>query len=81
MHYQLADRRNYHFFNVIDEYKRGGLTIEAGFSLHSFHVIRVLDLLLAWRNKLFAIRYDNGLSSLVPSIFKQNRRNKMVVAL
>ncbi|MFT6044866.1 MAG: putative transposase [Arenicella sp.] len=60
MHDQLADCRNYRLFNVIDDYRREGLAIEAGFSLPSIRVIRVLNQLLEWRDKPVVIRCDNG---------------------
>jgi len=60
MHDQLSDGRNYRLLNVIDDYRREGLAIEAGFSLPSIRVIRVLNQLLEWRGKPVAIRCDNG---------------------
>ncbi|GHA21228.1 hypothetical protein GCM10008090_34010 [Arenicella chitinivorans] len=60
MHDQLSDQRNYRLFNVMDDFKREGLAIEAGFSLPSIRVIRVLNQLLEWREKPVAIRCDNG---------------------
>ena len=60
MHDQLADGRPYRLFNVIDDYRREGIAIEAGFSLPSIRVIRVLTQLLEWRDKPAAIRCDNG---------------------
>ncbi|WP_154231930.1 integrase core domain-containing protein, partial [Vibrio cholerae] len=47
-------------FNVIDDFKREGLAIEAGFSLPTMRVIRTLNQLLEWRAKPMAIRCDNG---------------------
>ena len=46
MHDQLADQRKFQLFNVIDDFKREGLAIEAGYSLPSARIIRVLDQLL-----------------------------------
>jgi putative transposase len=60
MHDQLADQRKFRLFNVIDDYRREGLAIEAGFSLPTARVTRVLDQLLEWRSKPIAIRCDNG---------------------
>ena len=60
MHDQLADGRNFRLFNVIDDYKREGLIIEAGFSLPTLRVTRALNQLLEWRGKPIAIRCDNG---------------------
>lgn len=60
MHDQLSDGRNYRLFNVIDDYRREGLVIEAGFSLPSIRVIRTLSQLIEWRGKPSVIRCDNG---------------------
>ena len=60
MHDQLSDGRCYRLFNVIDDYRREGLAIDAGFSLPSIRVIRALSQLIEWRGKPTAIRCDNG---------------------
>ncbi|ERS00655.1 hypothetical protein Q674_14880 [Acinetobacter sp. COS3] len=60
MHDQPSDGRNYLLLNVIDDYRREGLAIEAGLSLLALRVIRILNQLLEWRNKPLAIRCDNG---------------------
>ena len=60
MHDQLSDGRNYRLFNVLDDYKREGLAIEAGFSLPTMRVIRTLEQLIEWRGKPIALRCDNG---------------------
>lgn len=60
MHDQLSDGRNFRIFNVIDDYKREGLAIEAGYSLPTVRVIRALNQLFEWREKPIAIRCDNG---------------------
>ena len=60
MHDQLSDGRSFRLFNVIDDYRREGLAIEAGFSLPTIRVIRVLNQLLEWRETPTVIRCDNG---------------------
>lgn len=60
MHDQLSDGRTFRLLNVIDDYRREGLAIEAGFSLPAMRVLRVLEQLLEWRSKPVAIRCDNG---------------------
>lgn len=60
MHDQLSDGRSYRLLNVIDDYRREGLAIEAGFSLPSMRVLRCLNQLLEWREKPLVIRCDNG---------------------
>ena len=60
MHDQLSDGRPYRLFNVIDDYNREGLIIDADFSLPADRVIRSLEQLIEWRGKPEAIRCDNG---------------------
>lgn len=60
MHDQLSDGRKFRLFNVIDDYRREGLAIDADFSLPSSRVIRALEQLLEWRAKPTVIRCDNG---------------------
>lgn len=60
MHDQLSDGRNYRLLNIIDDFRREGIAIEAGFSLPALRVIRVLEQLLEWRDTPVAIRCDNG---------------------
>ncbi len=60
MHDQLSDGRSYRLFNVIDDFKREGLAIEAGLSLPSIRVIRTLNQLIEWRGIPSVIRCDNG---------------------
>jgi putative transposase len=60
MHDQLADGRSFRLFNVLDDFNREGLGIEADFSLPSERVSRALDQIIEWRGKPQAIRCDNG---------------------
>lgn len=60
MHDQLVDDRKYRLFNVIDDFKREGLAIEASFSFPSLRVIKTLENLFEWRSKPSVIRCDNG---------------------
>lgn len=57
---RLADGRQLRTFNVLDDYNREGLTIEADLSLSSARVTRALDQVIEWRGKPKAIRCDNG---------------------
>lgn len=57
---QLADGCKYRLLNMIDDYRREELAIEAGLSLPALRMICTLNQLLEWRNKPIAIRYDNG---------------------
>ena len=60
MHDQLSNGRSYRIFNVIDDYRREGLTADADYSLPSLRVIRALEQLMEWRGKPIALRCDNG---------------------
>lgn len=54
------DQREFRLFNVIDDYKREGLVIEAGFSLPSIRVTQALDQLIERRGKPSVTRCDNS---------------------
>jgi putative transposase len=60
MHDQLGDGRSFRLFNVLDDYNREGLEIEADFSLPSVRVIRSLEQIIEWRGKPKVLRCDNG---------------------
>ena len=60
MHDQLSDGRSFRLFNVLDDYNREGLEIEADFSLPAERVIRSLEQIMAWRGKPSVLRCDNG---------------------
>ena len=51
MHDQLTDGHTFRLFNVLDDFNREGLGIEAGFSLPAIRVIRALDQIIEWRGK------------------------------
>lgn len=60
MHDALEDGRSFRLFNVIDDFNREGLGIEADFSLPGERVTRTLERIIEWRGKPLAIRCDNG---------------------
>jgi putative transposase len=60
MHDQLSDGRSVRLLNIIDDFNREALAIEADFSLPACRVVRVLEQLIEWRGKPAAIRCDNG---------------------
>jgi len=60
MHDQLSDSRTFRLFNVLDDFNREGLGIEADFSLPAVRVIRALDQIIEWRGKPRRLRCDNG---------------------
>lgn len=60
MHDQLSDGRSFRLFNVLDDFNREGLIIEADLSLPAIRVVRALDQLIEWRGVPAIIRCDNG---------------------
>lgn len=56
----LRDGRSFRLFNVIDDFNRESLAIEADTSLPSLRIQRILDRLIAQRGKPANIRCDNG---------------------
>jgi len=60
MHDQLSDSGTFRLFNVLDDFNREGLGIEADCSLPAVRVIRALDQIIEWRGKPKRIRSDNG---------------------
>jgi putative transposase len=60
MHDSLEDGRPFRLLNVIDDFNREGLGIEADFSLPGDRVVRTLERIIEWRGKPKAIRCDNG---------------------
>ena len=45
---QLSDGRPFRLFNVLDDYNREGLAIEADYSLPALRVISTLDRIIEW---------------------------------
>ena len=60
MHDQLSDQRSYRLFNVIDDYNREALSIDADLSLPTERVIRSLEQIIEQRGKPKVLRSDNG---------------------
>lgn len=57
---RLDDTRAFRLLNVLDDFNREGLGIEADFSLPAERVTRALDRIIEWRGTPLAIRVDNG---------------------
>ena len=60
MHDTLTDGRAFRLFNVLDDFNREGMGIEADFSLPAERVVRSLDQVIEWRGRPKAIRGDNS---------------------
>lgn len=65
MHDQLSDGRTFRLFNVLDDFNREGLGIEADFSLPAERVIRALAQNIEWRGKPDRLRCDTARNSSV----------------
>jgi len=68
MHDQIEDGRTFRLFNVIDDYNREAIGMEADFSLPAERVIRELKQMISWRGKPLVIRCDNGLEYISAAI-------------
>jgi putative transposase len=66
----LSNGRTFRTLNVIDDFNREALWIEADTSLPAECVVRVLEQLLDWRGKPTRIRMDNG-----PELISQRLKN------
>ncbi|WAW10783.1 IS3 family transposase [Oxalobacter vibrioformis] len=60
MHDQLEDGRSFRLLNLIDDFNREALGVEADFSMPSERVIRCLEQIISWRGHPQVIRCDNG---------------------
>lgn len=60
MHDSLWSGRKFRTFNVIDDFNREALSIEADYSLPTARVIRTLDQIMEQRGKPLRLRMDNG---------------------
>ena len=60
MNDQFEDGRTFRLFNVIDDYNREAIGMEADFSLPAERVIRELEQMISWLGKQLVIRCDKG---------------------
>jgi putative transposase len=67
---RLEDARAFRLLNVLDDFNREGLGIEADFSLPAERVIRSLNQIIEWRGRPKSIRVDNG-PEYVSNILRQ----------
>ena len=77
MHDQLMDGRKYRLFNVMDDFKREGLSIDAGHSIPALRVTRFLNQLIEWRGKPKIIRSDNGPEFISHEYIKWAKKNNI----
>ena len=75
----LTDGRKYRLLNVLDDFNRESLCIEADTSLPSLRVIRVLEKLIAQRGKPHNIRVDNGPEFISHKLCEWCQQNKITL--
>jgi len=75
----LKDGRSFRLFNVIDDFNRESLAIEADTSLPSLRVQRVLERLLNERGKPANIRCDNGPEFIAHSLQQWCTRHRITL--
>ncbi len=73
----LWDGRRYRLLNIMDDYNREALAIEADTSLPALRVIRVLKRLLVTRGKPEMIRVDNGPEFISDKLDNWCKENKI----
>jgi len=56
----LENGRRFRTLNILDDYNRESLSIEADFSFPSWKVVKMLKRVIEWRGKPQEIRSDNG---------------------
>ncbi|RMG36299.1 MAG: transposase [Methanobacteriota archaeon] len=57
---RLTTGRNFRTLNILDDFNRQALWIQADTSLPASRVIRILESVIAWHGKPQAVRVDNG---------------------
>lgn len=63
MHDQLADRRSFRFFNLIDDFNREALSMEIDLSRPAERGVRALDQVIEWRWKPQATRTSSAITA------------------
>jgi len=56
----LSNGRAFRTLNILDDFNREALWIEVDTSLPAEHLVRILEILIAWRGRPTQIRMDNG---------------------
>jgi len=75
----LWDGRRYRLLNIVDDYNRELLHIEADLSLPTLRVIRVLEYLKEFRGLPHIIRVDNGPEFISHKLDQWCRQNKITL--
>lgn len=70
MHDILDNGRKFRVLNIIDDFNREAIAIEAQHSFSSERLVNILDYIISYRGKPNGIRVDNG-SEFIAHIFKR----------
>ena len=76
----LSNGRAFRTLNVMDDFNREALWIEADTSLPARRVIRTLDMLASWRGYPKQIRVDNGPELISKELAEWAERHQVVLA-
>jgi putative transposase len=75
----LSYGRKIRILNVIDDYNREALAVEADFSFPGEKVVKILDEIIFWRGKPQNIRVDNGPEFISKSFMRWCKTNKIEI--
>lgn len=71
---RLENGRKFRTLNILDDYNREALLIEADYSFPSYKVVKMLKRVIEWRGKPEEIRTDNG-TEFIAKIFEDFCKN------
>ncbi len=77
MHDTLENGRKFRTLNIIDDYNREALSVEADYSFPSSSVIETVRRIIEWRGKPEEIRSDNG-PEFIAKIFEDFCENSAI---
>lgn len=72
---RLGDGRQFRLLNVLDDFNREGLGIEADFSLPAERVVRALNQIIEWRGEPKTIMVDNGPEYVIVTLMEWAEHN------
>ncbi len=79
MHDSLTSGRKVRILNIIDDYNREALAIQAEYSHSGYSVVRALEQIINWRGKPTEIRCDNGPEFLSHSLVDYCNDNEITL--
>lgn len=79
MSHQLVRRKSLPTFNMLDDYNRKGLGIEANLTPPASRMIGILDKIIEWRGRPAALRCANGILSIQTACYGLHRPAAQVI--